>query len=95
MGHCIVQVTRRIRLQLPDTRHFTIEPVDKAAASTERKSARPELEGSTKIAPGMEKSFSIVFRAEEVKDYRCDLLCITEREKFVIPVSAVGLRGAY
>ncbi|KAM4614098.1 hydrocephalus-inducing protein homolog [Discoglossus pictus] len=46
-----------------------------------------------KVAPGMASTFRIVFTPEENKDYSHDLICITEREKFVVPIRAVGARA--
>ncbi|KAJ1547741.1 hypothetical protein HK096_000449 [Nowakowskiella sp. JEL0078] len=48
---------------------------------------------SVKVAPGMDASFVIRFKPEEEIDYSCNLICVTEREKFVIPIRATGPRG--
>jgi hypothetical protein len=48
----------------------------------------------SKVAPGMFISYTLSFTPEELlSDYFCDLICCTEREKFVIPVKALGPRG--
>ncbi|OCT82470.1 hypothetical protein XELAEV_18025000mg [Xenopus laevis] len=46
-----------------------------------------------KVAPGMPSIFRILFTPEENKDYFHELVCVTEREKFVVPVRAVGARA--
>ncbi|CAO2609935.1 Hydrocephalus-inducing protein [Lemmus lemmus] len=46
-----------------------------------------------KVAPGVPSIFRILFTPEENKDYAHMLTCITEREKFVVPVKARGARA--
>ncbi|KAM9301954.1 hydrocephalus-inducing protein homolog [Gastrophryne carolinensis] len=46
-----------------------------------------------KVAPGMPSTFRIQFTPEENKDYFHEVICITEREKFVVPVRAIGARA--
>ncbi|XP_051884712.1 hydrocephalus-inducing protein homolog [Pristis pectinata] len=46
-----------------------------------------------KVAPGMVTTFKLVFTPEENKDYIHELVCITEREKFLVPVKAIGARA--
>lgn len=46
-----------------------------------------------KVAPGMDKTFVIRFSPDEKKDYTHELICITEREKFLVPVRAIGARA--
>ncbi|KAI9095517.1 hypothetical protein DFS34DRAFT_651319 [Phlyctochytrium arcticum] len=46
-----------------------------------------------KIAPGMEVKYTLQFLPEEEIDYSYHLVCITEREKFVVPFTAIGSRG--
>ena len=40
----------------------------------------------------MEICFIIKFKAQEVRDYSYDLVCSTEREKFLVPIRAIGNR---
>ncbi|XP_078720178.1 hydrocephalus-inducing protein homolog isoform X2 [Lampetra fluviatilis] len=47
----------------------------------------------TKVAPGMASTFRIVFTPEQKKDYTHQLVCVTEREKFMVPVRAIGSRA--
>lgn len=45
------------------------------------------------MAPGMETSFIIRFSPEAKADYSYDVVVETEREKFVVPIVAVGKRA--
>jgi hydrocephalus-inducing protein len=47
----------------------------------------------SKVAPGMEASYLVIFTPDEKKDYHLELVCTTERERFVVPVRAVGVRA--
>ncbi|KAM6325117.1 LOW QUALITY PROTEIN: hydrocephalus-inducing protein homolog [Podargus strigoides] len=46
-----------------------------------------------KVSPGMPSTFRIIFTPEENKDYFHQLICITEREKFIVPIWAKGPRA--
>lgn len=46
-----------------------------------------------KVGPGLPTTFHIQFMPDEKKDYNHELICHTEREKFVVPVNAIGARG--
>nr|XP_025038877.1 hydrocephalus-inducing protein-like [Pelodiscus sinensis] len=46
-----------------------------------------------KVAPGMASTFQILFTPEENKDYIHQVICITEREKFIVPIRAIGARA--
>lgn len=41
----------------------------------------------------MDAAFIVKFTPEENIDYLFDLICFTEREKFCVPVKAIGARG--
>jgi hydrocephalus-inducing protein len=41
----------------------------------------------------MEISFIVKFKPEERVDYKLNLICITDREKFILPIEAIGARG--
>jgi hypothetical protein len=45
-----------------------------------------------KVAPGMEVPFTIVFRPDTTSDYQTHIIAVTERERFLIPINAVGAR---
>uniref|UniRef100_A0A2K6GI07 HYDIN axonemal central pair apparatus protein n=1 Tax=Propithecus coquereli TaxID=379532 RepID=A0A2K6GI07_PROCO len=46
-----------------------------------------------KVAPGVPSIFRILFMPEENKDYAHILTCVTEREKFIVPIKARGARA--
>jgi hypothetical protein len=48
---------------------------------------------SDKVAPGMEVQFLVKFHPEENVDYSFNIICVTEREKFSVPVRALCERG--
>ncbi|XP_073706753.1 hydrocephalus-inducing protein homolog [Garra rufa] len=51
------------------------------------------LDASKKVAPGMASTFTILFTPQENKDYIHRLICVTEREKFEVPIRAIGPRA--
>lgn len=75
---------RRIKILSPDSEFFRVVPV-------RSKSIRGMADG--KIAAGMEVQFTIKFMPHEQRVYTYDLVCVTEREKFVIPIRAVGTQA--
>jgi hydrocephalus-inducing protein len=48
---------------------------------------------SCKVAPGMEITYIVKFFPEAKSDYSYDLMVITEREKFIVPIRAMGCRA--
>ncbi|KAM8982871.1 hydrocephalus-inducing protein homolog isoform 2-T2 [Ara ararauna] len=46
-----------------------------------------------KVAAGMSSTYRILFRPDENKDYFDELIIITEREKFFVPIRAIGARA--
>ena len=47
---------------------------------------------NTKVAPGMEVSYLIRFTPEAKIDVSYDLIVITEREKFIVPIRGIGCK---
>ncbi|KAF0682818.1 Aste57867_25117 [Aphanomyces stellatus] len=74
-------VARRIKIQPPDSPFFKV-----------KKCSTHDKDG--KIAAGMELSFQIEFLPQERKEYAIDLVCCTEREKFLVPIRARGTFAA-
>ena len=70
---------RRVKIVQPEGVYFAVELLV----------GKP----SSKIAPGMDTHYVLKFTPEEKIDYFCDLVCYTEREKFIIPVRCLGPRG--
>lgn len=52
-----------------------------------------ESSKGNKVAPGMEIQYIIRFSPEAKIDYSYDLVVVTEREKFVVPILAIGKRS--
>ena len=50
--------------------------------------------GTGKAAAGMDVAYTIQFTPDGAGDYACDLVVVTEREKFVVPVRARGCKPA-
>jgi len=51
-----------------------------------------QSDSASKLAPGMEVVYTLTFKPHAKQDYSIDLVVVTERESFVIPVRAIGLR---
>nr|KAJ3422705.1 CDP-diacylglycerol--glycerol-3-phosphate 3-phosphatidyltransferase [Polyrhizophydium stewartii] len=73
---------RKLRLEPIDSAHFSVHGWNTNSLN------------SGKVAPGMEIPFIVKFKPEENVDYVCNLVCETEREKFLLPIRAIGARGA-
>jgi len=43
-----------------------------------------------KVAPGLELAYEIKFSPERKTDYRYELIVVTEREKFIVPIISIG-----
>ena len=76
---------RRIKVLPPDTPDFTVCPV-----FDDPNLANPK---DGKVAAGMEVCYVVTFLPREKRDYEYSLVCVTEREKFVLPVRASGTRA--
>eukprot|EP01031_Cornospumella_fuschlensis_P035773 gene35773-43390_t len=76
-------VARRMRVVKPDTPFFEISAPTTLADEPLKQS---------KIAPGMEICFVVTFKPQEIREYAWDLVCSTEREKFIVPLRAIGYR---
>ena len=72
-----LQIPRLIKVEQADTPYFRIISPDNVGH---------------KVAPGCASVFRIIFTPDEQQDYRHEAICITEREKFVVPIYAIGAR---
>ncbi|KAG8344280.1 Hydin [Trypanosoma vivax] len=72
--------TQFVRVKQPPSRFITV------------KLARHNAD-TTKVAMGLSVTYTICFKAEEDRDYKCDIVVITNREEFTIPLRAVANRG--
>lgn len=48
---------------------------------------------SGRVAPGIDVVYRLLFSPTEKQDYEYDLVIQTERERFVVPIRAIGARG--
>uniref|UniRef100_A0A3B4XGU3 HYDIN axonemal central pair apparatus protein n=1 Tax=Seriola lalandi dorsalis TaxID=1841481 RepID=A0A3B4XGU3_SERLL len=72
------KVSRQVKLELQDSEYFHV--------------VGPKDAGS-KIASGMSATFTVFFTPQEDKDYHHRLVCVTERERFEVPVLGIGPRA--
>jgi hydrocephalus-inducing protein len=93
--------SRRMKVIPPESPYFSIEgplpPGSHLKTSTLTSSASVNASAAVKgtdsrIAPGTEVTYIVTFRPQAVDDYAWDLVATTERERFVVPLRAVGSR---
>lgn len=93
------KVARSIKIIPPDSKLFSVTPAKKNMVNAKKPSnsmtstASDIDQMSTKVAPGMEISYIIKFSPEAKTDYAYDLMIVTEREKFIVPIRARGCRA--
>ncbi|KAM9351908.1 hydrocephalus-inducing protein homolog [Symphorus nematophorus] len=72
------KVSRQLKLELQDSDYFcVIGPKD----------------AGNKVAQGMSAEFTVSFTPQESKDYNHRLVFVTERERFEVPIHAIGPRA--
>ncbi|XP_032380059.1 hydrocephalus-inducing protein homolog [Etheostoma spectabile] len=76
--HNIDKVSRQVKLELQDSEFFHVVGTEGT---------------SSKVAPGLFATFTVFFTPQENKDYHPRLVCVTERERFEVPVRAIGPRA--
>jgi hydrocephalus-inducing protein len=81
-------VSRRVKIVQPETNLFKISPMNENDSE-----ASNFFSVGNKIAPGLEISFIVKFSPETKSDYSHDLVIVTEREKFVVPIFAIGKKA--
>ncbi|XP_026221932.1 hydrocephalus-inducing protein homolog [Anabas testudineus] len=72
------KVSRQVRLEQQDSEYFHVVASEDAGR---------------KVAPGLSATFTVFFNPQENKDYHHRLVCVTERERFEVPVRAIGPRA--
>ncbi|XP_025999986.1 hydrocephalus-inducing protein-like isoform X2 [Astatotilapia calliptera] len=72
------KVSRQVKLEQQNSVYFSVLPSSDARSN---------------VAPGMSATFTVFFTPHENKDYHHRLVCVTEREKFEIPIRAIGPRA--
>uniref|UniRef100_G3PQA2 HYDIN/VesB/CFA65-like Ig-like domain-containing protein n=1 Tax=Gasterosteus aculeatus TaxID=69293 RepID=G3PQA2_GASAC len=74
----IVKVSRRVIPELQESEYFqVVGPPD----------------AGRRVAPGLSATFTVFFTPQENKDYHHRLVFVTERERFEVPVRAIGPRA--
>jgi hypothetical protein len=99
-------VARCVKIIAPDSKLFQVYPSKKnklkikgakgsASDTSEGTMAKPaDIDiMSCRVAPGMEITYIIKFSPETKMDYSYDLMVVTEREQFIVPIRAVGHRS--
>lgn len=78
----------------PESRLFQVQPYGSVGDDDSlKKSKKAFCSAGSKIAPGLEVTFLVKFSPEAKIDYNYDLIMETEREKFVVPIIAIGKRA--
>ena len=74
------KTVRSVKVLAPHSRFFKV--------------SEPRTSSSTlRVAAGLSVSYTVSFRPEEDADYSCDLIAVTETERFVVQVRAFASRG--
>ncbi|KAF4028176.1 ASH domain-containing protein [Phytophthora infestans] len=76
-------VVRRLMIESPRSPIFRVWP-------WEARNSKPDRVENGKVAAGMEIAFVLEFFPQEVTDYSLDLVCCTERERFLLPIRVRG-----
>ena len=76
---------RRIKIITPDSPFFSISGPT---------STRGQPLVDTRVAPGTELCYTVTFSPRDIDDYAYELVCVTEREKFIVPLRAAGKAAA-
>ena len=83
----------------PDSKLFQVIPCkrnakNKSVQQTDKFQNSADIDNmAQKVAPGMEIAYTIKFSPEAKSDYSYDLMILTEREKFIVPIRGVGCRS--
>lgn len=87
------KVARRVRIIQPESRLFQVLPYDSEEDPNNSSRGTKIFSSGSKVAPGLEVTFLIKFSPEAKVDYYYELEITTEREKFVVPIVAIGKRA--
>jgi len=87
------KVARSVKIIAPDSKLFSVVPCKKLKTTGGPKTASEVDTMSSRVAPGMEVSYTVRFSPEAKIDYSFDLTVVTEREKFIVPIRAVGCKA--
>ncbi|KAL7682586.1 putative immunoglobulin-like, hydrocephalus-inducing [Plasmopara halstedii] len=79
-------VVRRLKIETPRSPFYRVRPWD----AGNKKDCAKSTPVDGKVAAGMEIVFVLEFLPHDVTDYSLDLVCCTERERFLLPVRVQG-----
>jgi len=65
----------------------------KGKETKKKKKQKFKISAGSKVAPGMAIYYVIRFSPEAKIDYKYDLTVVTERERFIVPIVAIGKRS--
>uniref|UniRef100_A0A8C2Z802 HYDIN/VesB/CFA65-like Ig-like domain-containing protein n=1 Tax=Cyclopterus lumpus TaxID=8103 RepID=A0A8C2Z802_CYCLU len=71
------KVSRHVKLEQQESEYFHVVQEDAGRS----------------VAPGLSAAFTVSFAPQEYKDYHHSLVFVTERERFEVPVRAIGPRA--
>lgn len=89
-------VARVVKIIKPDSRLFQV--ISQASVNQKKNlgsntKKKPQISAGSKVAPGMSIQYLIRFSPEAKIDYEYNLEIVTEREKFNVPILAIGKRS--
>jgi len=88
------KVARSVKIVPPDSKLFQVIPCKKSKASSTMTKTGSDIDVmSSRVAPGMEVSYTVRFSPEAKIDYTYELAVVTERERFIVPIRATGCRA--
>eukprot|EP00976_Prorocentrum_cordatum_P030344 618043-Prorocentrum_minimum.AAC.3 len=76
----------------PFGRRVKVLPLNSPYFSITKKKGKGKEDESGKVAPGMEVQYKITFSPKTKDDCGVDLIVATEREKYLVPIRALGIR---
>ncbi|QDZ25387.1 hypothetical protein HOP50_17g79270 [Chloropicon primus] len=76
-------VARRVKVLPLQTSFFSIKRIQNSK----------KKDSTSKVAAGMEVKYQITFKPETKDDYTSDIVVVTEREKFLVQIRAIGAQA--
>lgn len=90
-----VQYSRRVKIMPPESPFFTLSAPQFAGRTAGIPASLVASSSDGKVAPHATVQYTLTFVPQARADYSLDLLVVTEREKFLLPVRVFGDRGMY
>jgi hydrocephalus-inducing protein len=90
-----MQYPRRVKIATPDSPFFTLSAPQFAGRLPGPAASLVPSSSDGKVAPHATVQYTLTFTPQSRADYALDLMVITEREKFLIPVRVMGDRGMW